>query len=76
MLYDMNVDAGPQGFMEAFLAGALNDLFDGEIDKLGIFPMQQSRSNPNFIRNLSYLCHRLHKALQDVSYKYMHPYKG
>ena len=46
---DVNINAGTQGFMEAFATSAVNDFVDQKIGSLRMLTMKECCGNPNLI---------------------------
>jgi hypothetical protein len=55
VLNDVNIDSGTQRFEQAFLSRVFYNFFYGKVDCRGIFAVEQSGSNPNFIGNFDLL---------------------
>jgi hypothetical protein len=49
MQHDMNIYAGTLVLVETLAASPVNDFFNGKIDSLGVFTMEKSCGDPNFI---------------------------
>jgi hypothetical protein len=52
VLNNVNVDPAPKRFVQPFPRRPLHNLLNREVRRVGTFAMQQSSSDPNFIRNL------------------------
>jgi hypothetical protein len=62
VLNNVNIDPAPKRFVQPFPRRPFDNLLNRKVWRVGTFAMQQSSSNPNFVRNLqsslgSCICH-------------------